>query len=152
MVKNILILILIAFLVFLIYRLFFNYRPPAAVDVDLHGKSYNLEVAKTVPQLANGLMDRPNLCPNCGMIFAFGLELPQVFWMKNTLIPLDMIFIDHTGQIINITTAIPQPGVPDNQLKLYRSDRPAKFVIELNAGDSVKLSLKPGDIINLPLL
>jgi uncharacterized membrane protein (UPF0127 family) len=149
MVKNILILILVVALILFIYQLFFNNPSLSSVKVNLKGKSYDLEVARTVPQLTKGLMDRPSLCPNCGMIFVYNLELPQVFWMKNTLIPLDLIFIDHTSQIINIVTANPQPGVPDSQLKFYKSTSPAKYVIELNASDANKLFLKPGDIIDL---
>lgn len=152
MVKNILILILITILILLIYQLFFNNPHLSTVKVDLRGKTYNLEVAKTVPQQTKGLMDRSTLCADCGMIFVFNLELPQVFWMKDTFIPLDMIFIDHTGTIVNIVTAQPEPNVPDSRLQLYRSLGPAQFVIELNAGDAAKLSLKPGDNIDLSQL
>jgi uncharacterized membrane protein (UPF0127 family) len=108
-----------------------------------------LEIAKTAPQQTKGLMNRSSLCANCGMIFVFNLELPQIFWMKNTLIPLDMIFLDHNGTIINIANAVPQPNVPDSQLTLYRSNGYSKYVIELNAGDANKLSLKSGDTIDL---
>jgi uncharacterized membrane protein (UPF0127 family) len=152
MVKNILLVILIIILLVLIYQLFFNRPPLSSAHVNLNGKNYTLEIAKTIPQQTRGLMDRSSLCPNCGMIFVFSLELPQVFWMKSTLIPLDMIFLDHTGMIINIVTADPQPGVPDSELKLYRSTAPAKFVIELNAGDANRRSLKPGNIIAISSL
>jgi uncharacterized membrane protein (UPF0127 family) len=149
MVKYILIFVLLTVLIFFIYQTFFNNPSLSGTEVNLKGKNYDLEVAKTVPQQTKGLMDRTSLCQYCGMIFVFGLDLPQVFWMKNTLIPLDMIFVDHTGLVINILTAQPQPGVPDNQLKLYRSLWPVKFVIELNAGDAQNLSLKTGDTIDL---
>lgn len=152
MVKNILIVILIAVLILLIYQLFLNNPPTGTVKLNIKGKNYNLETAKTVPQQTKGLMNRTSLCSDCGMIFIFNLEMPQIFWMKNTLIPLDMIFLDHNGLVLNIVTATPQPGVPDNQLTFYRSRGSAKYVIELNAGDSVKLSLKPEDIIDLSSL
>jgi len=152
MVKNILIIILITVLILLVYQLFFNHPPTKIVKMDLKGKTYQLEIAKTIPQQAKGLMNRTSLCQNCGMIFVFGLELPQAFWMKNTLIPLDIIFLDKNGKIINIVTATPQSAVSDNQLRLYRSTAPAKFVIELNAGDATKLSLVPDNIIDIPSL
>lgn len=152
MVKNIFIIILLTILILLVYQLFFNHPPAKTVKIDIKAKTYQLEIAKTIPQQTKGLMDRTSLCQNCGMIFVFGLELPQAFWMKNTLIPLDMIFLDKNGKIINIANAVPQPGVPDTQLKLYRSTSPAKFVIELNAGDVAKLSLITSDIIDIPPL
>ena len=152
MVKNILLIILITFLIFFVYQVFFNRPSLSTVKINIKGKTYDLEVAKTVPQMTKGLMDRPTLCADCGMVFVSAFDLPQVFWMKNTLIPLDMIFLDHAGTVVNILTAVPQPGTPDSQLTLYRSDQPAKYVIELNAGDSAKLSLNPGDIIALPSL
>jgi uncharacterized membrane protein (UPF0127 family) len=152
MVKNILIFVLIAFLVIFIYQIFFNRPTLSTAKINLGKQEYQLEIAKTVPQQSKGLMDRTSLCSNCGMIFVFGLEMPQAFWMKNTLIPLDMIFLDHSGLIINIVTAVPEPGVADSKLTIYQSSSPAKYVIELNSGDANKLGLKPGDIVKIPSL
>lgn len=95
-------------------------------------------------------MKRSSLCSSCGMIFVSTAPAKQVFWMKNTLIPLDIIFLDSRGKIVNVENAVPQPSVPDLQLKLYRSTAPSQYVIELNSGDSQKLNLKPGDQIELP--
>ena len=86
------------------------------------------------------------------MIFISRLETPQIFWMKNTLIPLDIIFLDHIGKIINIEEADPEPTVADMNLKLYRSSSPSQYIVELNRGDSQKLNLLPGDQIKLPQL
>jgi uncharacterized protein len=152
MLKNIFLVILIFILALVVYRLFFHNPPLTTVKLKIKDKTYNLEVAKTIPQQSQGLMNRPSLCPDCGMIFVFGLQLPQVFWMKNTLIPLDMIFLDSSGQVINIKTATVQTGTPDSQLNLYHSLRPVKYVIELNAGDAKSLSLTPGDIIDISSL
>ena len=147
--KNILILILILIFIFFGYHLFFNRSKTSTINLNLNHHQYSLEIAKTIPQQAKGLMGRTTLCPNCGMIFIFNLEIIQSFWMKNTLLPLDMIFLDHRGSIINITTAYPEPNIPDSQLKLYHSTSPAKYVIELNAGETQKISLKPGDVIDI---
>lgn len=150
--KNFLIFILAIILISIAYQLFFNNPKTSKINLTIGQKQYLLEVAKTIPQQTNGLMNRSSLCPNCGMIFVFNLEMTQSFWMKNTLIPLDMIFLDHNGSITNILTAYPQPNTPDHQLKLYQSTAPAKYVIELNAGDAQKLLLKPGDIIDISSL
>jgi uncharacterized membrane protein (UPF0127 family) len=152
MVKNFFILICIVILVALIYQIFFNNPSLSTANVNIKGKIYRLEIARTVPQQARGLMYRTSLCADCGMVFVSAFEYLQTFWMKNTLIPLDLIFLDRNGVVLNTLTAIPQPGVPDSQLKQYRSVSPSEFVIEINAGDVVKLSLKSGDIIDLSSL
>lgn len=152
MPKNIIILISVILLILVIYRVFF-YHPDLEKNTFLiKGKQYNLEVAVTLSQKEQGLMNRPQLCNHCGMIFVSNLEMPQIFWMKNTLIPLDIIFLDKEGTVINIANAVPEPGVSDSQLKLYHSSRNAKYVIELNAGDTQKLQLIPGDKIDLSTL
>ena len=83
------------------------------------------------------------------MIFVF--PSPQIlsFWMKDTLIPLDIIFLDSKSQIVNFVTAEPEPNVPDNKLILFQSKSPANFAIEIPAGTIQKLNLTPGDQINL---
>ena len=149
MAKTILLFGLIFVVIFICYHLFLNNPPPITRDVLINNQKYNLELASTIPQKTKGLMDRTSLCPNCGMIFTSNFEMPQAFWMKNTKIPLDIIFLDKNGTVINIEVATPQPDTPDSQLKLYRSLKPAQFVIELNAGDSSRLLLVPGDKIDL---
>lgn len=128
---------------FIIYFLFFHRPQLHIVQIKINQQNFDLEVSKTIQQHTVGLMNRQSLCPSCGMIFVFGLELPQSFWMKNTLIPLDIIFLDKNGMVINITQGTPK------SLELIPSDKPAKYVIELNAGASAKIHLKPGDVINL---
>ncbi len=152
MAKNIFILILIIILGILFYK-FFIFKPPLnQVKISLNSKEYTLEVAKTVSHHAQGLMNRSSLCPTCGMIFVFNYDIVQTFWMKNTLIPLDMIFVDKDGRIDNILTAQPEPNTTDLNLKLYKSLSPVRYVIEINAGDTDKLSLKVGDYLRLPSL
>ena len=69
--------------------------------------------------------------------------------MKDTLIPLDIIFLDKNGIVLNYETAQPKPGVSDLKLKKYNSVGPARYVIELNAGTAAKLNITPGDAIKL---
>lgn len=149
MAKNIILIILLLVIAYFVYQSFFINTPVNIKKIKIKNKEYSLEIAKTIPQKSKGLMNRSSLCSNCGMIFISSLELPQIFWMKNTLIPLDIIFIDKQGKVINIAKAYPQPNTPDNKLKLYQSLTPAKYVIELNLGETDKLSLKTGDTVDL---
>ena len=149
MAKNITLAIIIGLFSFFIYRTFFANIPLQKTNVNIKDQEYTLEIASTISQKSKGLMKRNSLCSNCGMIFVSEAPGEQIFWMKNTLIPLDIIFLDPDRKIINIENAVPQPSVPDLQLKLYRSTAPSQYVIELNEGDSQKLKLIPGDIINI---
>lgn len=149
MAKYIVLTLLILILIPIVYHTFFNNPPLNSHEFEIKDQKYNLEIATTVPQKSKGLMDRTALCSNCGMLFIFDIALPQAFWMKNTLIPLDIIFLNKNGQVINIENAIPQPNTPDFKLTIYKSSSPAKYVIELNAGTAKQLNLQPGDPINL---
>ena len=151
MAKNILIVALIITIIAICYQLFFNNPKPDSREINIKNLKFNLEVAITIPQKTKGLMDRTTLCQNCGMIFVSSFEMPQIFWMKDTKIPLDMVFLDKNGTVINIETAIPEPNVSDSNLKLYKSLQPSKYVIELNAGTSSQISLLPGDKIDLSI-
>ena len=150
MAKNIILIIILGIFSYFVYRTFFYTAPLQKTNLKIKDQEYTLEVAKTLSQKSNGLMKRSSLCSNCGMIFVSESPSSQIFWMKNTLIPLDIIFLDGEGKVINIENAVPQPSAPDLQLKLYRSTAPSQYVIELNSGDSQKLNLKSGDKIELP--
>lgn len=102
------------------------------------------EVADDNDERTNGLMFRENLNENEGMLFVFGNEEYQTFWMKNTLIPLDMIFIDENFEIVDIKNAAPCKEEP---CALYKSAKPAKYVLEVNGNLTAKKNIKIGDII-----
>ena len=108
--------------------------------------SFSIELALTPQEQAKGLMFRTELAENEGMLFVFRNEAPRSFWMKNTLIPLDIIFIKQNGEILNIgANAIPQDLTP------VRSEGNAYAVLEINGGLSKKLGIKPGDRIMHPV-
>lgn len=140
------------FIILAIITLFYFTQRPAlkTISVKIKDKNFNLEVAKTLTQKATGLSNRTELCSDCGMIFLFSQDNTQSFWMKDTLIPLDIIWVNSQGKVVYLSTALPEPNTPDNQLKIYKNTKPAKYVIELNSGMAEKVSLKVGDIIPLP--
>jgi hypothetical protein len=131
----------------------FIFKPSTLNTITQKIKDINffLEVADTPYLLSKGLSGRTDLCPSCGMLFIFRSQAIQTFWMKDTLIPLDIIFIKESGQITDIYTASPERGKSDFQLTLYKSSQPTKYVIELNANIASKLNLKIGDYIKLSI-
>ncbi len=106
----------------------------------------NAEIADGEEERANGLMFRERLDENSGMLFIFDDENYRTFWMKNTLIPLDMIFIDKGSKIIDVKNAVPCIEEP---CALYKSSKPAKYVLEVNANFTIKNYIKIGDKIIL---
>ena len=104
-----------------------------------------VEVVKRSDEMARGLMYRRSLGKDSGMLFIFRQEAPQSFWMKNTLIPLDMIFISRNLVIVEITTM--QPCITD-PCPDYTSRQPARYVLEVNAGYSRSHTIIIGDKIS----
>ena len=146
------ILFTISLLIYLSIKLFiFKPSTPGTITQKIKDRNFTLEIANTPYLLTKGLSGRTELCPSCGMLFIFKSETIQTFWMKDTLIPLDIIFIKESGQITDIYTANPESGKSDFQLTLYKSSQPTKYVIELNADTASKLNLKIGDYIKLSI-
>ncbi|SJZ50153.1 DUF192 domain-containing protein [Consotaella salsifontis] len=100
----------------------------------------SVEVADTPETRATGLMFRESMPDDHGMLFVFDEPRPVTFWMKNTLIPLDMLFLDDHGVITRIA-ANAQPL----SLSLIDSEGPVRFVLELNGGAAARLKAQPGD-------
>ena len=83
------------------------------------------------------------------MLFIFSRERRLTFWMKETLIPLDVIYLDTSGTIVSIHTMQPEPGVHDAFLTRYSSDGPALYALEVNAGVAQELDVQPGDLLDI---
>lgn len=116
-------------------------------------KELKLEYALNDIQRGTGLMRRSFLCENCGMFFIFDNTQPLSFWMKNTLIPLDIIFITKEGKISNIEQASPEPNSKDDsQYPTYRSKENSIYVLEVNQGWAEKNQLKTGDKVKIESL
>jgi uncharacterized protein len=102
--------------------------------------NFSVEMALTPQQQQIGLMFRKSLAPNAGMLFDFGRESPQAFWMRNTLIPLDMLFIKADGTIVRIA-AMTKPLSEDT----VPSYEPVRVVLEIAGGRAAELGIQPGD-------
>ena len=113
---------------------------PLTINSDGRTHRFTVEVAQTAEEQRVGLMNRQQLAPDRGMIFPFEAERVASFWMKNTLIPLDMIFIRADGSITNIeANTVPMSEEP------VLSFEPVTAVLEIPGGRSAELGIKPGD-------
>jgi uncharacterized protein len=102
------------------------------------------ELATTVETRTRGLMERPSLPANQGMLFIFEAPQPLSFWMFNTRMPLDIIFADERRRIIAIHASVP-PCQPPRRCPTYSSNGPAQFVLEVNGGTTAKTGISIGD-------
>lgn len=103
-----------------------------------------VEVARAPAERARGLMWRSTLPPRHGMLFDFERMRRVEMWMKDTLIPLDMLFVDEDGLVIHI-----EHDTEPHSLRVIRAPSPSRYVLELNGGESRRLGLAPGDRLNL---
>lgn len=110
-------------------------------------REFQVELALTDDQRQKGLMYRRELAPNNGMLFIFPDVRSRSFWMRNTYIPLDIIFLKPDGSIINIVSnATPETDTPRS------SSGPAKAVLEIAGGRAEELGIKAGDVVRHALL
>ncbi len=116
----------------------------SAVPMRIGSESFNLEIARTSAAQQIGLMNRASMPHDHGMIFVFKQEKPAAFWMKNTLIPLDVVFLDSAGQVVSIRHMQP------NSEEQIPSGAPARYAIELNQGAAERCGVKIGDVLAIP--
>lgn len=119
-------------------------RALATITVRAPNRTLTLEVADTYATREYGLMNRHLVPAGSGMIFVFGGEAEQGFWMKNTLVPLDMIWVRADGTVSSVSPNVPatKPGTPDSAVA-RRSGR-GRYVIELAAGQAARAGIAPG--------
>jgi uncharacterized membrane protein (UPF0127 family) len=123
---------------------------PAPLAVHAPAAVLELRVADTVQKREYGLMCVRDLPPASGMIFVFNDgDNQRAFWMKNTLIPLDMVFVMKSGRVNNVDANVPATrlGTPDDQLQNQYGT--GSYVIELNAGEAQRAGIKPGTALDL---
>lgn len=102
--------------------------------------AFRMEIATTPEQQEHGLMFRKHLKPDTGMLFLWPADQPVAMWMKNTLIPLDMLFVAHDGRIVKITAN----AVPEDLTPLSAGEN-VRAVIEIGGGEAAKQNIKTGD-------
>lgn len=118
-------------------------------SVELGGKTFRVEIAETQEKQALGLMFRDSMPRNEGMIFIFPNEAPRSFWMKNTRIPLDIMYFDKDLKLVSISADTPPCRV--SRCPSYPSSKPAMYVLELNAGMAAELGVGPGELLEIDL-
>jgi uncharacterized protein len=107
---------------------------------------FSVEIADTEAARAKGLMFRKNLPEGQGMLFDFQREQEVSFWMKNTYIPLDMIFIEGSGRISRIVE-----NAKPLSTALIPSEGPVLAVLEVSGGTTRRLGIRPGDSVAFPI-
>lgn len=118
----------------------------AEPKVSLGGETFTVEVADEPSERQLGLMFRDSMPADHGMLFIFEAEEPRSFWMKNCRFPLDIMYFNADGELINVQTATP---CRTRECPGYPSAGPARYVLELNAGTAARLGLEPGAQLDL---
>ena len=128
-----------------------NREPPASatadastVEIKLGKNLFHLEVADTPKKQQLGLMHRKSMPADHGMLFVFPDERERFFWMKNTHIPLDIVYADASGKVVSV-----KPMRPEDENSVP-SDGPAKYAVEINQGEAQRAGVKPGDVLDIP--
>ena len=123
--------------------------PLPTITIGAPKAELHLEVARTEPQREYGLMNRTSMPAHHGMIFVLDGDSELAFWMKDTLIPLDMIYVaaDGTVRKVYANVAVVSPSLPDERIP--REIGTGKYVIELSAGEAAKDGIAEGVKLNV---
>jgi uncharacterized membrane protein (UPF0127 family) len=120
--------------------------PSGTIQIVHEGGVLYAELAVTPEQRAAGLSNRASLAVDAGMLFVYNTPGRPSFWMRQTRIPLDLVWIGADKRVSQITAGVqPEPGVADASLRRYRPDADVLYVLELNAGASIARGIAPGD-------
>jgi uncharacterized protein len=114
------------------------------VRMPIGSRTYTLEVADTPATREHGLMKRDSMPTDHGMLFVFPDVDKRAFWMKHTRIPLEILYLDESGKIVHTASMKPY------DLSRVPSYAPAKYAIELNAGQLTANGAKVGDVLPIP--
>lgn len=129
-----------------------NFQVLPETSASLAGHNLNIMLARTFDEKAMGLMFYEKLEENRGMLFIYSAPRLMSFWMKNTMIPLDLVFFSENLEITEwIEGMEPGYGKSEASLPHYRATEPAQYALELNAGMIKKLGLKKGDRLEIPI-
>ncbi len=111
--------------------------------VELAGQRFTVELADDDAERARGLMFRDAMTEDRGMLFVHDTQEPQAYWMKNTRIALDILYFDNDRKLVAQQRDVPPCSLGD-ACPSYPSNAPARYVLELNAGQAEKLKLQDG--------
>jgi uncharacterized membrane protein (UPF0127 family) len=119
-------------------------RPARTVPITLGTRTYQCEIADTPASREQGLMYRKEMPANHGMIFVFEIEQLLSFWMKNTYIPLDIVFINKAGKVVSVKTMKPLDETS------VESDGWSLYAVEINAGEAAKAGIQADGTVAIP--
>ena len=119
---------------------------PLVAETDEGERSFTIEIADDPGERSRGLMFRQEMDEDHGMLFVFEESQPVGFWMKNTPLPLDLVFIDKDGKVQAI-----EKGEPFSEAPIAPGE-PVQFVLELNAGTAAEAGIENGDLIRHPAI
>lgn len=124
-----------------------GYPEKVTIHTDTGDHVFTVEWAISDADRARGLMFRTEMAADHGMVFDFFRDAPVSFWMRNTLIPLDMVFIRSDGTILSIAqNATPMSDTP------VPSNGAVRFVLEVNGGTAARLGIDPGDRVDIVVM
>ena len=124
-------------------------EPDGAPTVRVGSASFSVELALSPEERQQGLSGRQSLARNAGMLFVFEEERTLHFWMKDMLFPLDILWIDARCRLAGVAAGVPTPppGAGNDEIPRAQSPSPARFVLEVNAGEAARNGLWPGDAV-----
>lgn len=120
---------------------------PLVIETAKGPVSFTVELALTREERAQGLMNRETMASDHGMLFEFDETRDVMMWMKNTILPLDMVFIGEDGKVAGVAA----DAVPYSEA-IISSPGPVRYVLELNAGVSAKEGIAAGDVVVHPVV
>ncbi|MFH1425796.1 MAG: DUF192 domain-containing protein [archaeon] len=135
---------LVVFIILIILVVFLSFGRPEIYRACFGERCLELEIANNFEERAEGLMNRVSLAEDKGMLFVFEEVGKYAFWMKNTLIPLDIIWLDEEGIVVHIEHAVPCEAEP---CRSYVSDADAFYVLETNLGFVEEEGVEVGDFV-----
>lgn len=131
-----------SFVLLLLPSLFYR---PATATLHAGGTSYTLEIAASQTAQEKGLGGRASMASDHGMLFVFDTVKPECFWMKDMRFSLDMIWLDANKRVVHVEQNVPPQSYPNQ----YCPVEPAKYVIELKAGEVKRAGIVPGMVLVL---
>ena len=115
--------------------------------VELDGHRFQIEIAADEASRERGLMFRESMPSDHGMLFVFDDAQVRTFWMKNTHIPLDILYFDQNYKLVSVQRRVPPCLNSGNNCPGYPSEGEARYALELNAGMADKFGVKAGDVL-----